>query len=112
MNKTRFFLLIICSIFCLNATAGSFVIKVVKVTGPAQFRRTRRSKWRTIKVKVELKRGYQVKTGPKAEVSLEIPGKGLVKVHERSLIRLQLSNLHRSPTTGWFSLFGLRGRLY
>jgi len=92
MNKMRFFLLIICSVFCLNATAVPFVMKVIKVTGSAHFRRSRRSKWRTIKVKVELKRGYQVKTGPKSEVSLEIPGKGLVKIHERSLITLKQLN--------------------
>jgi len=92
MSKSRFFLLIVCTVFCFNANAAKFMVKVIKVSGPAQYRKSSRGKWLEIKPKLEFSRSYQIKTGAKAEVSLEIPGKGLIKVHEMSFVKLDKLN--------------------
>jgi FecR-like protein/type II secretion system (T2SS) protein G len=92
MSKSRFFLLILSAVFCFNANAAKFMVKVIKVSGPAQYRKNSRGKWLEIKPKLQFSRNYQIKTGAKAEVSLEIPGKGLIKVHEMSFIKLDKLN--------------------
>ena len=99
MNKSRFFLLILSAVVCFNANAAKFMVKVIKVSGPAQYRKSSRGKWLEIKPKLQFSRNYQIKTGAKAEVSLEIPGKGLIKVHEMSFIKLdKLSKKGKSFT--------------
>jgi len=99
MSKSRFFLLIVSAVFCFNANAAKFMVKVIKVSGSAQYRKSSRGKWLEIKPKLLFSRNYQIKTGAKAEVSLEIPGKGLIKVHEMSFIKLdKLSKKGKSFT--------------
>ncbi len=88
MKKLRLFLLVACTVFCFNVKAAKLMVKVIKVSGPAQYRKGGRSRWLKIKPGLQLFRNYQVKTGAKAEVSLEIPGKGLIKIHELSFIKL------------------------
>jgi FecR protein/Type II secretion system (T2SS), protein G len=92
MSKLRFFLLVLSAVLCFNANAAKFMVKVIKVSGTAQYRKNSRGKWLAIKPKLQFSRDYQIKTGPKAEVSLEIPGKGLIKVHEMSFIKLDKLN--------------------
>ena len=88
MSKSCFFLLFVSAVFCFNANAAKFMVKVIKVSGSAQYRRNSKSMWLIIKPKLEFSRNYQIKTGAKAEVTLEIPGKGLIKIHEMSFVKL------------------------
>jgi FecR protein/Type II secretion system (T2SS), protein G len=89
MNKSRFFLIFICAVFCLNTNAAKFMVKVVKVSGSAQYRKNSRSMWLIVKPNLQFSKSYQIKTGPKSEISLEIPGKGLIKIHEMSFVKLE-----------------------
>ena len=88
MSKLRFFLIIVCCVFCFNASAAKFMVKVVKVSGSALYRKNSRSMWLIVKPDLMLSKSCQIKTKAKAEVSLEIPGKGLIKIHEMSFIKL------------------------
>jgi len=100
MSKSRFFLIFVCAIFCFNASAAKFTVKVIKVSGSAQYRRNSRDRWLIIKPNLEFSRSYQIKTGAKSEVSLEIPGKGLIKVHEMSFVKLSKLDRRGKSFTG------------
>jgi hypothetical protein len=87
MSGLRFFSLLACAVFCLNAVAADLEVKVIKVTGSAHYRKSG-GKWQEIKPELKLPENCQIKTAAKTEVSLEIPDKGLIKIHELSLIKL------------------------
>ena len=89
MNKSRFFLLLSCAVFCLNVSAANFKVKVVKVSGSALYRKNSQSMWLLVKPDIMLSKSCQIKTKAKSEVSLEIPGKGLIKIHEMSFVKLE-----------------------
>ena len=88
MIKSFCFLMFLSVVFCFNAKAANFVVKVIKVSGPATYRKNSYSMWLAVKPKLEFAKNCQIKTGPKAEISLEIPGKGLIKIHEMSFVKL------------------------
>ncbi len=89
MNNSRFFLPFVFAVFCLNVSAANFTVKVVKVSGSALYRKNSQSMWLIVKPDIMLSKNCQIKTKAKAEVSLEIPGKGLIKIHEMSFIKLE-----------------------
>ncbi|MFA6714538.1 MAG: FecR domain-containing protein [Victivallales bacterium] len=87
MSGLRLFSLLALVVFCLDAVAADLTVKVIKVAGSAHYRRND-GKWLEIKPELKLPENCQIKTAAKTEVSLEIPGKGLIKIHELSFIKL------------------------
>ncbi len=105
MNKVCCLLLFSLAVFSFNLHAARFTVKVVKVSGTAQYRTGGSGHWTPIKQNLELAGNSQIKTDAKSEVSLEIPGKGVVKVHEMSYLKLDKLDL-RSKS------FNIRIKLY
>lgn len=89
MRKLCFFLLYSCAVFCISAVAANFEVKVVKVSGSALYRKNSQSMWLLVKPDIMLGKSCQIKTKAKSEVTLEIPGKGLIKIHELSFLKLE-----------------------
>lgn len=71
--------------FGLNAE--EIKAKVIKVTGNVLYKSGSGS-WQALKLQMELSKDCSVQTKEKSSISLEIPGKGVVIVHELSSIEL------------------------
>ncbi len=82
-------LVVVVLFVCPTLEATALKAHVIKVSGKVEASRNGRSgSWYPLKIKMQLSRNYQIKTGENSSATLKIGDKGLITIHELSSMKL------------------------